>query len=215
MTGKVRWKALDDPAGYSSPVISTAAGVRQVVCLTGTELVGLDPRTGEVYWRFPWETKFEVNASTPIIRGDYVFISSGYGKGCALVKVVKKGKGLAAERVYANNLMRNHFSSSVFHDDHVYGFDEGFLVCMPFRKGRKRDWKERKFSRGTLLVAGDRLIVLGEGGELALVEPTPDEYREKAIFKVTDTRCWTVPALAHGRLYVRDEQRILCLNLRK
>src|SRR5262245_38178479 len=133
-TGKVRWKALDDPAGYSSPVLSMAGGVRQVLFLTGTSLVGLEPQTGRLLWRFPFETPHEANAATPLVRGDYVFVSAGYNQGCALVRIVKNDDGsLEARRVYKNNLMRNHFSSSVFHGEHIYGFDEGYLICLPFR----------------------------------------------------------------------------------
>src|SRR5262249_61359188 len=97
--------------------------------------------------------------------------------------------------------------------EHIYGFDEGYLICLPFRKGRPRAWKEGKFHRGTLIVAGDNLIVLGESGNLALVEPTPQEYREHALCKLNDGRCWTVTALAHGRLYVRDAERTFFLHL--
>lgn len=218
LTGKVRWKNLDDPAGYSSPVISTAANVRQVLFLTGTALVSLDPKTGAVYWRFPWNTPNEANVATPLVRGDCAFISSGYAQGCALVRVVKDGDGLAAQQIYKNNLMRNHYATSVFHDGTLYGFDEAYLTWMSFRAGKedkKRRWKEGKFHRGTLLAVGNRLIVQGEDGDLALVEPSPDEYREKGHFSVSDKRCWTVPALAHGRLYVRDEAQVICLDLRK
>src|SRR5262249_20141304 len=106
-TGKTRWTALDDPAGYSSPVMSEGAGRRHVVFFTGKSLAGLDPKSGEVLWRYPWETTAEANVATPIARGDYVFISSGYGKGCALVRVVSDGDdSLRVEEVYRNNLMR-------------------------------------------------------------------------------------------------------------
>jgi outer membrane protein assembly factor BamB len=218
-TGKVKWKNLDEPAGYSAPVISEACGVRQVLFFLAEALVSLDPKTGQEYWRYPWPTPNKVNAATPIVRGDYVFISSGYGKGCALVKVVNGKNGrLRAEMVYENNLMRNHFGSSIFYKDYLYGFDEGFLTCMPFREGKKRGWrawKERKFNKGTLILAGDTLIVLGEHGNLAMVEPYPGEYRELATFSVTKARCWTMPVVAQGRLYIRDEQSIYCFDLRK
>ncbi len=215
-TGYKRWSALSDPAGYSSPVISTACGVRQALFFTGNALVSLDPQTGKLYWRFDWPTPNEANVATPLVRGDYVFISSGYDTGCAVVEVVReKGGALRARPVYRYNLMRNHFASCVFHDDHLYGFDEAYLVCMPFREGKRRLWKERKFHRGSLLLAGDRLVVLGERGNLALVEPSPDGYREKAIFQVSEGRCWTMPALAQDRLYVRDEKQVLCLDLRR
>jgi outer membrane protein assembly factor BamB len=217
MTGKVRWTKLDDPAGYSSPGISNAAGVRQVVFLTGTSLVGLDPKTGKLYWRFAWPTPNEANVATPIVRGDYVFISSGYSMGCALVRIHKDGEKLGVELVYKNNLMKNQHSSCVLHKDYLYGFDEGYLECLPFREGKPRGWKrhkEGKFGRGTLLLAGDRLIVLGKDGKLALVEATPESYREKALWTISENTCWAEPALAHGRLYIRDNEHVICLRVR-
>src|SRR5262249_23234120 len=153
--------------GYSSPVLCTAAGERQVVFLTGTALVGLDPQKGRLLWRFPFETPHEANAATPLVRGDYVFASAGYNQGSALVSALKNAQGSReARRVTKTNLIRTHSSSSVFFGDQVSGFDEGYLTSLPFRKGRPRAWKEGKFHRGTLLVVGDHLIVLGENGEL-------------------------------------------------
>jgi outer membrane protein assembly factor BamB len=214
-TGDIVWKALDDPAGYSSPVMSDAQGVRQVLFLTGTALVGLDPENGKLLWRFPWAAPHEANVATPIVRGDYVFISSGYNMGCAMLKVVKSGEGLAVEQVYRNKLMRNHFSSCVLLGDYLYGFDEGYLTCIPFREGKPRGWKERKFYRGNLLAAGELLIVLGYSGNLALVGPDLEAYREKGMVQLLEGRCWACPALAHGRLYLRDDRDIVCLDLRK
>ncbi len=224
MTGDLKWKALKGHPGYSSPVISTGGGVRQVLFFLGTELVSLDPKTGAVYWQFPWDTQNQVNAATPIVAtdketgDDYVFISAGYAKGCGLVLVSKDAKGKpTVEKVYANNLMRNHFGSSVLVGDYLYGFDEGYLVCMPLivdnRKKVKHEWKEGSFKKGTLLAAGKNLIVLGENGDLGLVEATPAKYVEKARFSVTKERCWTMPVVAHKRLYVRDEEMVYCYDL--
>jgi outer membrane protein assembly factor BamB len=213
MTGKVRWQNLDDPAGYSSPVISNAAGVRQAVFLTGTSLVSVDPKSGKLHWRFAWPTPNEANVATPIVRGDYVFISSGYSMGCALVRIRKDGEKLGVERVYKNNLMRNHYATCVFYKDYLYGFDEGYLTCMSFREGKKRMWKEGKFGRGNLLLVGDHLLVLGKNGKLALVEPTPEGYRELALCSVSDNPCWSMPAFAHGRVYIRDDEQILCVGM--
>lgn len=214
LTGKVRWQQLDDPAGYSSPVISTAAGVRQAVFLTGTGLVGLNPKTGDLYWRFPWPTPNLANVATPIVRGDYVFISSGYSMGCALVRISREGEGLAVKQVYRNNLMRNHYATCVFYKDYLYGFDEGYLTCMSFPEGKKRRWKEGKFGRGNLLLAGEHLVVLGKNGKLALVEPSPENYREVALCEVSENPCWAAPALAQGRLYIRDDEHVICLGRR-
>jgi hypothetical protein len=220
-SGGLKWKALDDPAGYSSPIAVTAAGVRQVVFFTGKNLVGVSPQDGKLYWSYPWETKDGVNAATPISWGDYLFISSGYGKGCALLKVEKDGAdGLQVKRVYENNLMRNHFSGCVLYKEHLYGFtDPGILTCMEFRTGvcdpsARRGWQQRGFGKGSLMAADGHLIILGEEGRLALAEATPEGYREKASCRIFHDRSWTVPVLADGRLYLRDQQQIVCLDLR-
>jgi len=189
--------------------------VPQVVCFLSETVVGLDPKTGDVYWRYPFTNPQQINVASPIVLGNYVFISSGYGRGSLLLEVVASDGRPEARRVYDNNLMRNQFSTSVAAGDHVYGFDEAFLVCMPLSAGGKRLWKERKFKRGSLILAGKDLIVLGEEGDLALVAASPEGYREKALFHFSEERCWTAPVLSRGRLYVRDESKLICYDLRK
>ena len=133
--GNQVWKSHDDPAGYSSPIAAQLAGQRQLIVFTGKSVVGVSPKTGQVYWRYPWETSHDINAATPIVRGDYVLISSNYGKGCALLKVSVRGEGkFHVAPVYEHNELCNHFSSSVLFGEHVYGFNEDMrLVCMEFR----------------------------------------------------------------------------------
>jgi outer membrane protein assembly factor BamB len=212
--GRLVWTSGDDIAGYSSPVAITAAGVRQILFFTGKALVSVNPEDGMIYWRVPWDTSYDANIATPIAIGDYVFISSGYGKGCGLLKIVRRGEALAAQTVYNNNQMRNHFSSSVLYRDHLYGFDDTMLVCMELRTGEVT-WKERGFFKGSLLIADGRLIVLGEeNGKLALADATPEAYREKASFRAAHGRCWTVPVLAGGRLYLRDQEHLICYEMR-
>ncbi len=219
LTGEVRWHSQDDVAGYSSPVISTACGVRQVLFFTGSALVSLNPKDGKLYWRYPWRTNYECNVATPIALDNYVFISSGYGKGCALVEVEKQGDGsLQARKVYHSRVMRNHMATCVFHAGHLYGFNEGSLTCIQFASG-ERCWEEAKFGKGSLLLAGNNLIVLGDNGTLALVEASPEGFHEKGSCQVFDgsnkNRCWSMPVLANGRLYVRDMKRLLCIDLRQ
>jgi outer membrane protein assembly factor BamB len=217
-TGQLVWKALDDPMGYSSPIIVTAAGVRQLLCFTNTALVSLSPKEGKLYWRYPWVTDNGFNIATPLALGNYVFISSAYNKGCALLEITAEADGsLRPHRVYEHNRMRNHFASSVRHGEHIYGFDQKDLVCMKVRTGAMV-WREkglRTFQKGSLLIAGGHLIVLGELGILALAEATPAGYRQRASVRVSDNKCWTVPALADGKLYIRDEGQVLCLNLKE
>jgi outer membrane protein assembly factor BamB len=223
-TGALVWKALDDPAGYSSPLLINAAGRKQVLCFTGVALVSLAPEDGQLLWRFPWPTPHAVNSATPIwlqARAgekviDYVFISSGYGVGCALLKVTADpGGALQARRVYASNQLRNHFATSVFYRGHIYGIDDpDFLTCLDVKSGQVL-WKQRGVGKGSLLAVDGHLIVLEDQGRVVLVEASPEGYREEASWQALHGRCWTVPALADGRLYIRDETEVLCLKLTK
>jgi outer membrane protein assembly factor BamB len=221
--GKLLWNALDDPAGYSSPIAVTAGGVRQIVCFTAHSLVGLS-REGRLLWRFPWPTPYGVNAATPLAiharQGDqlldHVFISSGYDAGCALLKLAADGAGgFTAKPVYTSNEMCNHFSTSVRYRDHLYGIDEKRdLTCLDLRTGEVR-WRQRGFYRGSLLRVDDKLIVLAQLGKLALIEATPEGYHELASARPTHNQCWNMPVLAEGRLYLHDVEQVFCLDLRK
>ena len=215
-TGALAWKALDDPAGYSSPVAATAAGVRQVLFFTNAGLVSLCPADGKLYWRYPWQTEDGFNIATPLAFGNYVFISSAYGKGCALLEITAEADGsLRASRVYEHNRMRNHFASSVRLGDHIYGFDQMDLVCMSVRTG-DIVWREkgaRSFRKGSLLGADGHLLILGEDGMLVLAPASPAGFVARASYQVGPNKFWTVPALAGGKLFVRNESQIYCLNL--
>jgi outer membrane protein assembly factor BamB len=223
-TGDLAWKALDDPAGYSSPIAIDAAGARQIIFFTGTRLVSVAPTDGKFYWAFPWPTSNMVNAATPIffeaLAGeqvfDYLFISSGYGKGCAVLKIVATGPGsVGMHPVYINNQMRNQFASSVRWKDYFYGLDDpSMLACVAVKSGESA-WKHRGFSQGAVLVADDRLIILDGAGTLTLAEAAGSGYHEISSFKALSGKCWTAPALAHGKLYLRDQAEIVCLDLRR
>jgi outer membrane protein assembly factor BamB len=222
-TGALAWKAEDDPAGYSSPLAVTVDPVRQILFFTGSSLVAVTPDRGHLLWRHAWPTFAAVNAATPLFfraqGGEgtlyYVLISSGYGKGCALLKIEPTGSGgFRARPVYEGTQLRNHFASSVLWQDHVYGFDETNLVCLDVKSGTTQ-WKQAGFQKGSLIVADGSLIVLGENGKLALAEATPAQYREKVSFRpFRGQRCWTPPVLAEGLLFVRDEAQAVCYDLR-
>jgi outer membrane protein assembly factor BamB len=228
LTGDLRWQSLDDLAGYSSPIAITAGGVRQVVFFTGEAAVGVSPSDGALLWRKAWKTSNDVNAATPIffqaksgpdVR-NYLFISSGYGKGCALLNLVKRGDSFVAQSVYENNQMCNHFSSSVRYKDHFYGFNDNLLTCMDVRTGEvrwaRKDSRGNEFVKGSLILADGKLLILGETGRLALAEATPEEYKEVARMKIFEgQRKWAPPVLAHGKLYLRDETEVKCLDLRE
>jgi outer membrane protein assembly factor BamB len=213
-TGQTLWQALSDRASYSSPVLASLAGKRQVLFLTAEGLVGLNPDTGALYWRYPWETRYDVNAATPVVFGDHVFITSGYGKGCALLRIENQDGRLTVHLVYRYRRFRCQFTSPVRWREYLFGFDESWLKCLDLRQG-KECWQQQGFDKGSLLVVGDQLIILGEFGKLALAQANPAAYQELAVVPFSQQRCWTVPTLAQGRLYLRDPQRILCLDLRR
>jgi len=184
----------------------------QILFFTGTRLVGVSPADGKELWAFPWPTENRSNIATPICVGDYVFISTSYNKGCALIKVTADSAGvLSARKVYSSLRMRNHFQSCVFYKDHLYGFNEGFLACMEFRTGKAK-WSQRGFGKGSILLADGHLVVLGEHGKLSIVRAIPHSFQEEASFHVTDEVCWTPPVICQGRLYIRTQQLIYCFD---
>jgi outer membrane protein assembly factor BamB len=223
-TGDLMWKALSDPSGYSSPIAATAAGTRQIVCFTGKGVAGLRPDDGGQLWYFPWHTEFDCNVATPLVAGDYVFISSDYQAGCALLQLIPSGDGITAERVYVrrNKLMRNQFSTCVLSNGYLYGFDvsghgsTGFLKCVDLRTAEEK-WMTRDIrEKGCLLYADGHLLVFSQDGLLSLVEATPERFNRKGEVQIFEgSECWALPALADGRLYLRGPGEIVCLDLRK
>jgi hypothetical protein len=220
-SGQLRWKAGSNPGGYSSPVAATVGGVRVVYALTGDALLCVRAADGEPLSQYKWKTPttFVGNIATPVVVDEYVFISSAYDKGCALLRAVADGDRVNLEEVYARNrrVMQNHHSTCVYEDGYLYGFDEGRLKCVDLRKGLdKSDWEAEGVSKGTLILADRHLIILTESGDLALVEATPEEFRPlaKVHSGLGKAQTWALPVLVDGRLYLRDGEKVLCLDVR-
>jgi outer membrane protein assembly factor BamB len=214
-TGVTLWQQHDDGASYSSPVAAKFHNHQQILFLTGGRLISVVPDTGDLLWSYPWPVQQQINVATPIVMDDYVFISTGYNRGCALLKIEKDAQAWQARLVYKNRNMRNHFSSSVRHKDHVYGFDDNDLKCLNLRNGEIA-WEEDGFDKGSVLLVGDQLVVYGANGILALAEATPKAYVEKSRFQFSaqSSRCWSVPVVANGLLYVRDQEKLVCFDVR-
>lgn len=212
-TGKVVWASESDVAGYSVPLVVDLAGARQAIFFAGTSLISVSPKDGKTFWSVPWETSYDVNAAMPVaIEPDKIFISSSYDKGAQLLRVTSQGGRPAAESVWKSKIMKNHFNSSVYYGGYLYGFDDATLKCVEPSTATER-WKQRGFGKGSLLIADGHLWVLSDKGELALIEATPSEYREKARAKVLDGKTWTVPTLAGKRLYLRTESELIALDV--
>ena len=228
-SGDVIWSSHKDKLGYSSPIAITVKGVRQIICFTGTKLVSVSPTDGTIYWKYPWKTGYDVNAATPVfIPPDKVFISSGYDKGAAVLQMrvfvspdddraatdqIRENQGtVRIEEIWKNRKMKNQFASSVLHENYLYGFDNSILKCIEANTGEEQ-WKSRGFGKGTVILADGHLIILSDRGKLGLAEATPAGYIEKASAKVLSGLCWTAPTLAGGKLYVRNEEEIACLDI--
>jgi outer membrane protein assembly factor BamB len=211
-TGSVLWSSLNDKAGYSTPLVIDVGGQRQVVVLMGEAVVGVAIGDGRELWRRPWKTTLDANVATPIFHQNRLFISTGYGTGCGMFELGVGGQS-AVKELWKSKEMKNYFSTSVLIDGCLYGFDNTFLVAMDFQTGKVK-WRERGFNRGSLLAADGKLVILGERASLALAEVSPAKYTELARAKVLDGKTWTVPTLADGRLFVRNEKELVCLDLR-
>jgi outer membrane protein assembly factor BamB len=212
-TGEVHWTSLSDKAGYSTPIRIEVDGVPQIIVLMGEALVSVSPKDGREFWRRPWKTTLDANVATPIVHGNRLFVSTGYGTGCGTFELSAKEGKPAIKELWKNKNMKNYFSTSVLLDGFLYGFDNTVLVCMDFQTG-KVTWRERGFNRGSLLAADGKLIVYGERATLALAEARSDKYTELSKAAVLSGKTWTVPTLADGRLFVRNEESLACFDLR-
>jgi outer membrane protein assembly factor BamB len=217
-SGKEVWKATGDGASYSSPVAATIDGVRHVIFFTREGIVSLDPRKGAVRFRKRWRARYaaSVNAATPVLAGDLLFISASYETGAIVLRVKKD----AAEEVWSSDkALSNHYETSIHHKGLVYGFDGrqesgSRFRCVELKTGKVR-WTKEGFGCGSMILAEGKLIIVTEGGELVLVEATPEAYREKARAAVLTGPCRAPMAVANGRLYLRDDMKLICLDLKR
>jgi len=217
-TGKVLWTATDDDASYSSGVAATIGGRRLGVFLTRDSLVGLDPASGMVQFQRRWRARIaaSVNAATPIIVGDEIFVSAQYGPGAGVLRV--NGSQLA-DVWTSDDVLSNHYATSVFYNGYLYGFHgrQEFgpsFRAVEFETGTVK-WSQEQFRAGSVLLAGDRLLITREGGELILASASPQAFKPIARAQILQGVVRPYPALADGLLYVRNENTLVCLDLRK
>lgn len=213
-TGKEVWKCGEDPVGYATPYPFTFNGKRYVVGFTGNAALIAELETGRQVGRMEWITDWKVNAAAPIFHEGHLFFSSGYRHGATLMKLQSKGDELAATPVWENKVIRNKFQSSVLHEGHLYTSDENSLKCVEFMTGKEK-WKVNRIKDSTLLIADGHILLLTEDGELQIAKASPAEYKPLTKAAVLSDRCWAVPVLHEGRLYVRNLERMKCFNLKE
>jgi outer membrane protein assembly factor BamB len=179
--------------------------------------VSLDPKNGAERCRKRWRSRLNasVNAATPVLADDHLFLSASYGTGAIVLRVQKDKVG---EVWKGDNSLSNHYNTSIYHDGHLYGIDgrqeQGAqLRCVEFKTGKMR-WTQEGFGCASLILAGGRIIALTEEGDLVSFEPNPEGYREKARAHVLGKPCRAPLALANGKLYGRDNNKLVCWNLK-
>jgi outer membrane protein assembly factor BamB len=213
MTGEPVWAAGDDRASYSSPLLATVAGVRQVIVLNHNSVTGHDPADGRVLWRADWPGGHPKVAQPIVLGEDRLLVSSGYGAGCAVFQVSPDPAGdFRVEQLWKNLNMKAKFSNMIRHEGTIYGLDDGVLVALDPMTGRRR-WKSGRYGHGQMILAGNLILVQSEAGHLALVEADPLSHVELARIRLFDHKTWNTPALAGRYLLVRTDQQAACYEL--
>jgi outer membrane protein assembly factor BamB len=228
-SGAVVWKGVipgGDVAGYSSIVITEAGGVRQYVQLMANGLVSFAAKDGKLLWRYGnTNERFggnTANIPTPIVQGDHLFASAGYGRGGGLLKVSGNGSEVSVSEVYFNRDIQNRHGGVVLVGDYIYGDrdDSGFPWCADWKTGKIR-WKKDKRTAGggsaAVTYADGRLYFQYDNGVVALVDPAADTYTEVSTFKIPNARppCWSHPVILDGKLYVRNQDELWCYDIAK
>jgi outer membrane protein assembly factor BamB len=217
-TGKLRWKASNDEASYSSPTLAVFDGKTNALFVTRHEFVGVDPANGKMFFKYAFGPTEDasVTAATPLVNGNMVFLSGCYGAGSTALKIENE----KPQKIWASQeVMLNHYGTCVHRGDLLFGFDgrqeqRAAFACIDWRTG-KRLWRKESFGAGAVLIAGDRLLILLETGELVLAEASGDAYKELQRAQVLGSGGRAYPALADGFLYARGKDKLARLDLRK
>jgi outer membrane protein assembly factor BamB len=217
-SGDVAWKTGDEIITHSTPVVATLHGVRQVIFFLKSGLVAVAVADGKELWRFPF--KFSVStAISPVVCGDIVYCSAGYGVGGGACRVGKSGDKFSAQELWkieGDKLVANHWSTPVHKDGHLYGmfsfkkFGSGPLKCVEVATGKIK-WEQPGFGAGNVTLVGSTLVALADDGHVALVEATPAAYKEIARLKAVGGKCWSTPAFSDGHIFVRSTKEGACL----
>lgn len=220
-TGALVWQSAEftDPAHYSSLVLAEIGGVKQYVGLTPQSVMGIAAADGKLLWRAPRKGQTAV-IPTPVVAEDSVYVTSGYGVGCNLIKISSEGGKFSAQQVYANKVMVNHHGGVIKLGDFVYGYSDGKgWTCQNFKTGEAKWQDKEKLGKGCLLCADGHFYLRQEDGKgpVALIEATPEGFKEHGRFdqpQRSSANSWPHPVIANGKLYLRDQDVLLCYDVK-
>jgi len=217
-SGEVAWARGDERMTHATPIAATLLGTRQVIFFVQSGLIAVEPTTGAELWRteFPYRTS---TAASPVVSGDIVYCSAGYGVGAAAWRLGKDGERFVPELLWrASNKLINHWSTPVVHDGHLYGmfsfkeYGKGPLKCIELASGEER-WAQEGYGPGNCILVGTTLVALSDAGELVLVEARPDAYTERARADLLEGKCWSSPAFSEGAVYLRSTREGVRVDL--
>ena len=215
-TGAILWQSASKSAGYSTPLPVKSGEDALAVFGSAQSYVAVKLKDGKEAWRIKWLTQYGVNAADPILDGDRVFLSTGYGKGAGLFKL----GGATPEELWKSKVLRTQLNGAVLYQGHLYGMDgdtgdKGPLKCLDFATGTEK-WKHPAFGTGGIIIADGKLIALSGKGELLIAPASPDEFKPTARAQVLGGKCWTAPVLADGRIYCRNSKgEVVVVDARK
>ncbi len=222
-TGQIAWHGGSGQAAYSSPLLATLAGVRQVVILNGPGLEGYGAEDGRELWNFDWKTSDDqmISVSQPVVlpasegQPDRILISSGYTKGAALLEITGTPEKLKANQLWRSKKLRAKFTNVVVRNGYAYGLDETILACVDLKDGTPAWRRERaaQYDFGQVMLIDDVILVQAESGDVALVSATPDKFQELTRFSPLGNKTWNNPALSGRLLLVRNDREAVCCEL--
>ena len=213
-TGEPAWTAATGPVSYSSTQLASFSGDTQALLLSDTGVVAVDPRSGERRWEFAKPAGGIWRVVQPHQLADESVLVGSEDLGLVRLDIGRSDNAWTVSERWSTRGMRPAFNDFVVSEGHAYGFDEAILSCVDLETG-KRKWKGGRFGHGQLLLLADQplLVVVGEKGELALVAARPDKFEELARIQAVEGKTWNHPVVAHGRLYVRNDQEMVCYEL--
>ncbi|MCX6897615.1 MAG: PQQ-binding-like beta-propeller repeat protein [Verrucomicrobia bacterium] len=217
--GKVVWKGASETLTHASPIVATILGVKQVIFFVKSGLVSVEPATGKELWRHAFPFKVSTAAS-PVVSGDIVYCSAGYGVGSAAAKIAKAGDKFTVTQLWRSegNTICNHWSTPVCKDGYLYGpfsfkqFGTGPLKCVEVATGKEM-WSKDGFGPGGVVLVGNNFLTLSDTGDLVLIEASPKGYKQLGKFQAVQGKCWNTFAISNGRVYVRSTKEGACLDV--
>lgn len=219
--GNIVAKGFDEKITHATPVATTILGQRQIVFFLQSGLLAVEPKTLKELWRYSFDFKVSTAAS-PVVSGDIVYCSAGYGVGAGAVKITKEGGAFKAAEIYrfrGDKPLANHWSTPVLHEGYLYGmfqfkeYGTGPVKCVDIKDGSVK-WEQPGFGPGHVIKVGNNILALSDAGELVLIEAKPSGYKEVARAKVLEGKCWTTPVVANGLVFARSTTQAVCLDLR-